>query len=135
MSAVAAALHLGCILFGASWYRFFGAGEKMIRLVEAGSAYPTRVTLCIAALLLIWAAYAFSGAGLIPRLPFLRFALCAIALAYLVRGFGFFPLMRLIPGNSPAFWLWSSVICAGIGAVHALGIRQAWPALSLGAAS
>jgi len=27
MSAVAAALHLGCILFGASWYRFFGAGE------------------------------------------------------------------------------------------------------------
>ena len=129
LSTMAAALHLGCILFGAPWYRFFGAGEKMVRLVEAGSPYPTRVTLVIAAILLTWSVYAFSGAGVIPQLPFLRIALCAVTLVYLVRGFAFFPLMRLIPGNSLAFWLWSSAICAGIGFVHLVGTRQSWSSL------
>jgi len=31
LSGLAALLHVGCILFGAPWYRFFGAGEKMAR--------------------------------------------------------------------------------------------------------
>ena len=134
MSAVAAALHLGCIVFGASWYRFFGAGEKMARMVEAGSAYPAIITSIITAMLLVWSAYAFSGAGLIPRLPLLRTILCAIAAVYLLRGIAFVPLMPLFPGNSMAFWLWSSAICVVIGAAYAIGIRQAWPALSLGGA-
>src|ERR1700731_551627 len=43
-SGIAAILHLGCIMFGAPWYRFFGAGEKMAQLDEAGSAAPTRIT-------------------------------------------------------------------------------------------
>ncbi len=29
-SALAALAHLGCIIFGAQWYRYFGAGEEMI---------------------------------------------------------------------------------------------------------
>ena len=29
LSALAALAHIGCIYFGASWYRFFGAGEQM----------------------------------------------------------------------------------------------------------
>lgn len=130
MSAGAAALHLGCIVFGAPWYRFFGAGEKMARLAESGSTQPARVTLVIAAVLFVWSAYALSGAGVIARLPMLRSILCAIAAIYLVRGFFFFPLMRALPGNSLAFWLWSAGICAVIGTVHAVGIRQAWPLLS-----
>jgi hypothetical protein len=133
MSAVAAALHLGCILFGASWYRFLGAGEKMARLAEAGSSYPARVTLVITAMLLVWSAYALSGAGVIPRLPLLRTILCAIAAVYLFRGFVFYPLMPLFPGNSTTFWLVSGAICAAIGVVHAIGITQAWPVLSLAA--
>lgn len=131
MSAVAAALHLGCILFGATWYRFFGAGERMARLAEAGSSHPTRVTLVITAILLVWSAYALSGAGVIPRLPLLRTILCAIAAVYLVRGFLFYPLMPRFPGNSMTFWLVSSTICAAIGVLHAVGIKQAWPVLSL----
>ncbi|WP_353615513.1 hypothetical protein [Colwellia sp. PAMC 21821] len=34
LSALAAAIHLGCIFFGASWYRFFGAGEHMAIMAE-----------------------------------------------------------------------------------------------------
>ena len=130
MSAAAGLLHLGCIVFGVTWYRFFGASEKMVRLVEAASAYPAKVTLFIAAVLFVWSAYALSGAGVIPPLPLLRTILCAIAAVYLLRGFAFFAIMRLFPSNSLTFWLWSAGICAVIGIVHALGIKQAWPLLS-----
>ena len=36
-SAIAALAHLGCIIFGGDWYRFFGAGEQMARMAEAGN--------------------------------------------------------------------------------------------------
>lgn len=126
LSALAAAAHLGCIFFGAPWYRFFGAGEPMVRMVEAGSSYPAKVTGVITALLLVWSVYAFSGAGVLPKLPLLRPILCAITLAYLLRGFVFFPLIPRFPNNSLTFWLVSSAICATIGVVHVIGVRQAW---------
>ncbi len=126
LSALAAAAHLGCIVFGAPWYRFFGAGEPMVRLVEAGSSYPAKITAVITLVLLTWAAYAFSGAGLLPKLPLLRPILCAITLVYLLRGFAFFPLMPRFPGNSLTFWLVSGAICATIGVAHAIGLRQVW---------
>ncbi len=126
LSAIAALAHLGCIVFGASWYRFFGAGEKMVQMVEAGSSHPARVTLLVAAVLLAWSAYALSAAGVIPRLPFLRTILCAITAVYLLRGLLFFLLMPYFPGNSLAFWLWSAAICLGIGLLHLAGLVQAW---------
>ncbi|MGB4860371.1 MAG: hypothetical protein WBP11_13735 [Dokdonella sp.] len=36
LSAIAALIHLGCIVFGAPWYRFFGAGERMAQMASAG---------------------------------------------------------------------------------------------------
>ena len=129
LSAIAALAHLGCIVFGASWYRFLGAGEGMVRLLETGSTYPTRITLFISAVLLTWAAYALSGAGVIPRLPLLRIILCAITAVYVLRGLLFFLLMPYFPGNSLAFWLWSAGICLGIGLLHLVGLKQAWPNL------
>jgi hypothetical protein len=126
LSAIAALAHLGCIVFGASWYRFFGAGEKMVELLESGSSYPTRVTLLISAVLLTWATYALSGAGVIPRLPLLRTILCAITAVYILRGLLFFLLMPYFPGNSMTFWLWSAAICLGIGLLHLAGLLQAW---------
>ena len=129
LSAIAALAHLGCIVFGASWYRFFGAGEKMVQLVEAGSSRPTRVTLLVAAVLLGWSAYALSGAGVIPRLPFLRLILCAITAVYVLRGLLFFLLIPYFPGNSMTYGWRSAAICLGIGLLHLFGLRQAWPSL------
>lgn len=126
LSAIAALLHLATIAFGASWYRFLGAGERMAQMASAGRLYPTVVTLAIAAVLLVWSLYALSGAGVIGRLPFLRPALCAITGIYLLRAVAFLPLMRLIPGNSQRFWLVSSAICLVFGVVHLIGVRLAW---------
>ncbi len=63
LSAVAAILHLGCIYFGASWYRFFGAGEQMALLSEQGSIQPTLITSVIVLVLSIWSMYAFPPGG------------------------------------------------------------------------
>jgi hypothetical protein len=87
------------------------------------------VTLVIALLLLLWAAYAFSAAGLIPRLPLLRVALCAITAVYLARGVFGFLLVPYFPGNSLTFWVVSCAICFSIGVLHAIGLRQVWALL------
>jgi len=129
LSALAALLHLGCILFGAPWYRFFGAGERMARMAAAGHWYPAAVTAGIVALLSCWALYALSGAGVIRRLPLVRPALCVIAGVYLLRAVAFAPFHKYFPGNSTAFWLWSSAACLVIGLVHLVGLWQAWPRL------
>jgi hypothetical protein len=128
-SALAAVAHLGCIAFGGAWYRTMGAGEAMARMADAGHWYPTVVTAVIAAVLLLWAGYALSGAGVVRRLPLLRFVLCAITAVYLVRGLVFVPLMPLFSGNSVRFWLVSSGICLAIGLVHLTGLRQSWQRL------
>lgn len=135
LSAAAALLHLGCIVFGAPWYRFFGAGERMAQLALAGSPVPALVTAGIAAVLALWSLYALSGAGVVARLPLLRTALCLIAAVYLVRGLAGLVLAATAPGeNGVAFWLWSSAICLGIGALYLLGTWQAWPRLAPGPA-
>ncbi len=135
LSAIAALLHVGCIIFGPSWYRFFGAGERLAQLAAAGSAVPTVMTAGIAAVLSLWAAYALSGAGVIARLPLIRVALCAIAGIYLVRGAAGLVFAAVAPGErSVAFWVWSSLICLGIGALYLVGTRQVWAALSRRAA-
>lgn len=128
-SALAALLHVGCIVFGASWYRFFGAGERMAQLAEAGNRYPTYVSSFIVAVLTAWSVYALSGAGVLPRLPLLRAALCAITTIYLARGLAVLPMLLYTRGRGTAFWWWSSAICLGIGMLHLLGLRQVWAQL------
>lgn len=129
-SGVAALLHLGCIIFGGDWYRFFGAGEQMAQLAEAGHMYPTIVTSLLVTLLTVRSLYALSGAGLMLRLPFLRLGLCTIAAIYLLRGIAFIPLMPTFPENSLTFWILSSAICFIFGLTYAIGIKQSWAYLS-----
>lgn len=119
--AVAALAHVGCIVFGAAWYRFFGAGERMARMAERGDPRAAIVTAGIVVMLLAWTAVALSGAGAIPRLPWLREALYAIAAVLLLRGVA--GVAIAVSGAFPrrAFWWWSSGICLAMGALHAMG--------------
>jgi len=129
LSAVAAILHLGCIYFGAPWYRFFGAGEQMALLSEQGSSQPTLITSGIVLVLSIWSMYAFSAAGITFRLPLTRLALILITIIYLTRGVVGFFLINSSMGRSPEFWVWSSVICLSFGVVHLIGLKQQWSSL------
>lgn len=129
LNAFVALLHLGCIYFGAPWYRFFGAGEQMATLAEQGSLRPTVITSIIVILLSIWSLYAFSAAGVISRLPFLRLVLSLITLIYLVRGIAGLFLISSPMGRTPEFWLWSSIICLLFGIIHFIGVKQLWTSL------
>ena len=125
MSLIAAALHLGCIYFGASWYRLFGAGEHMALMAEQGSIKPTLITLSITLVLMTWSLYAFSAAGAIIKLPFIRVILMLITAIYIFRGVAGYFFMNNPLGRTPEFWIWSSSICLIIGLVHLIGLKQA----------
>jgi hypothetical protein len=132
LSALAAVLHLAVVVGGPDWYRFFGAGEGMARAAEQGSLVPPLVTSAIAVLLAVWAAYAFSGAGLIRRLPLMRTALVLITSVYLLRGLLLFPMLAIKPELLDAFAVWSSLIVLGYGAAYAIGTWRAWSGLTRG---
>ena len=126
LSAIAALIHIGCIYFGASWYRFFGAGEQIASWAEQGNIKSTIITSSITLVLSIWSAYAFSAAGMIPKLPFMKLVMVTITSIYLLRGVGGFFLMSNPMGRSSEFWLWSSLICLIVGIFHAVGLKQEW---------
>jgi len=130
-SAVAALAHLGCILFGSDWYRFFGAGEQMAMMAEAGESYPTIVTSILVLVLSIWSIYGLSGARLIIKLPLLRTALVLISSIYVLRGVVFVVLIPMFPENSITFWFVSSAICLSIGMLYSVGTYQSWSKLSV----
>jgi hypothetical protein len=130
LSAAAALLHLAIIAGGPDWYRYFGAGEGMARLAERGSPRPTLITLGIAAVLAIWSAYAFAGAGRIRRLPLMRTALVAITSIYLLRGLVLVPALAMNGGRVEPFLWWSSLIVLVYGLAYAVGTFRAWPALA-----
>jgi hypothetical protein len=133
LSALAAILHLAVIAGGPDWYRFVGAGEEMAQMAERGLLRPALITIAIATILAIWSAYAFAGAGLLPRLPLMRTALVAITAVYLLRGLALVPLAVLRPALVDSFALWSSLIVLAYGVVHAVGTYRAWPALAAAA--
>ena len=130
LSGAASLLHVACIIGGPAWYRFFGAGEGMATLAEQGSLTPTLITLGIATVLAIWAGYAFSGAGLLPRLPLLRTGLVVISAIYLLRGLVLIPALVINGGAVQPFVLWSSLIVLVYGLAYAFGTWTGWSSLA-----
>lgn len=129
LSALAALLHIGVIIGGPTWYRFFGAGEEIATMAESGSPIPAIVTFFIALVLMIWALYAFSGAGLMRRLPFLRPALVTIAVIYVVRGLGIIPALFFMPEVVDSFMVWSSIVVTLYGLSYSIGTWRCWKEL------
>ena len=130
LSGVAALLHIAIIIGGPRWYRFFGAGEELASMAEKGSWYPAVLTFGIAVVLFIWALYAFSGAGLIRRFPFLKVGLVVISAIYLIRGLAFIPAYFVQPEIVNEFLIWSSLISLVYGVFYAIGTMQVWKKLS-----
>ena len=127
-SVLAGFMHIGIIIGGEEWYRFFGAGEEMASMAAQGSWMPGAITAGIALILILWGVYAYSGAGLTTRLPFLKPILIAIAGVYLLRGVAVVPALFMSTDinseMSTGFLLWSSMLSLTFGIAYAVGIRQ-----------
>lgn len=101
----------------------------MAQAAERGSPAPALITLGITALLMIAAFYAFSGAGIIRRLPLLRTALIVISAVYLLRALAFVPVLILRPELADTFATVSSLVILAYGLAYAIGTWRRWPAL------
>lgn len=118
-------LHVEIIYLGAPAYRYFGAGENMAALAEAGSLWPPLVTAGVALLLAGFAAYAFSGAGMIRPLPHLRIGLWTIGGLLSLRGLAVFPQLAMWAWGEPepARELLFSSASLALGFFYIAGVR------------
>ncbi|HZX77593.1 hypothetical protein [Lysobacter sp.] len=126
LSVAAATVHAACLTYGAPLYRMLGAGDDMVRMAGRGEMLPAAVSLTLAAGIAAAAVYAFSGAGMLRRLPFARTVLCLVTAVYLFRGIGFGVFVPLFPENPFGFWMWSSAFSLLAGLLHYAGLRRAW---------
>ncbi len=85
IAAATAVWHLLCIVGGPSWYAFARAPGIVIHSAKQGTLLAPLSTAVIAGLMFTCTAYAFSGAGLIKKIPLLKSALVTIAFICLVR--------------------------------------------------
>lgn len=127
-----ALLHIVIIFVGAEGYRYFGAGEEMASMAEAGSFVPGALTACIALVFCLFGIYAFSGAGIIRKLPLLKIVLIAVAAIYVLRGLGFFiEVLGIIYNyNVPVRHAVFSFVALATGIIHLTAIIKGWQGLS-----
>jgi hypothetical protein len=134
VAAAGALLHIAILFGGPDWYAFFGAPQGLVDMARAGNVRAPISCLVIAAFLSLLAAYAFSGAGVIRSLPFLRLVLSSIAGVLILRGILFVPLILWRPGtlsgicecrSVDAFIIVTSVLCLAMGIGYALGALAA----------
>lgn len=132
-----AAAHLLVIAGGPEWYAHLGAPAGLVEMARAG--HPRAAATCVAIALLLGAlaAYAFSAAGTIARLPLLRVVLAIAGAALLVRGAAFVPLVLWRPGllgglcgrcqGVDWFVIATSALCLFLGACLVAGAAATRP--------
>jgi hypothetical protein len=136
-------LHIAAIFGGPDWYAFLGAPAGLVALAGTDSLRPAVSCVVIAMLLFVSASYAFSGAGLIRKLPALRTVLALIGLGLVTRGLLFLPLAAWRPhllsgvcgkcAQPGLFLIATSLLCLLVGGgylIGALGLRVGHTSMS-----
>lgn len=127
-----ALLHVGIIFAGAPAYRYFGAGEKLAGLAEAGSPVPALVTFLLVVVFTLFGAYAFSAAGSLRPLPFLLPVSLIVGIIYSCRGLSVLPQIRMLIQTSETISLHHvlfSLVALSIGVMHVLATAANWKRL------
>ena len=83
ISALIAILHL-ILAIKPSLYGYMGA-DALVKLHENGSPFTVLATVGLMLFFIGFSVYAFSGAGLIQRLPWMDFCLILISVVYFLR--------------------------------------------------
>jgi hypothetical protein len=134
MSAIIALLHVCILLVGEPGYRYFaGIGDQLADLLVDGSWLPSLLVIISTLVFVIFAIYAFSGGGCLPKLPFLHFVLLAIGVIYLVRGIMNIPfylivLIKKLDITNYQSFLFDSISFV-IGLFYLLGTKFEWERL------
>lgn len=123
ISLAGVAIHIAAIFGGASWFAFFGAPPAVVESARAGTLLAPLATLAIAGAMGLCAAYAFSAAGDIRRLPLLRAALASMATICLLRALLLVPVALLRPELVNTFEVVAAIVWGVAGVGFALGFR------------
>ncbi len=125
-----ALLHIAIMFGGPDWYAFFGAPSGLVELARIGHPRAAISCLVIASFLFILAAYAFSGANAIRRLPLLRPVLAIVGFVLIARGVLFIPMIMWQPDSLArlcdcrsvdTFIVVTSILCLAMGISYAAG--------------
>lgn len=130
MSALISLLHI-LLAIKPDLYQYIGpGGDALTKMAVQGSGIIILASLLLALIFALWAVYAFSGAGLIKRLPLLRTALIVIGVIYLLRAL-FLPTEIQMVWNEayPIRFVIFSKISLLVGAFYLLGIWKGWQTL------
>jgi hypothetical protein len=86
MSALISILHI-LLALQPEFFKYIAPGQEstLTQMAVQGSTVITIAAVALALMFALWAAYAFSGAGLIHALPILRAALIVIGVMYISR--------------------------------------------------
>jgi hypothetical protein len=129
-NVAAALVHVIGWAVGPEAIAFLGAPPYIVRSMEEGTADAPATISVIVAVLLVFAAYAFSGAGRLPRLPLLRVVLTLIALIFILRGLLIFVQLQSadLSVTFDVGHLMLSAIVLILGALYAIGAWRLWAA-------
>ena len=128
-----ALVHVVCIFTGEATARFFTAPRPVLEMIRSGSWLIVPVCLAIVAVLATFGLYAWSAAGRMRRLPWLRVGLVAIGTLYTLRGLALIPqtiAMLKFPGAFPWQVPVFSFVALALGLAHLAGARLRWSALA-----
>ena len=129
-SALAACLQLTIPFGGPDWLGLFNAGDGIAKASGSELLIPSLFIVAAAIVLATSALYAFSGAGLIRQLPFLRTGLFLASAIFLVRGVALLPALALTQEPIDIDVVLSSFIFLACGLVYAVGTAAEWRRLS-----
>ena len=126
ISALIAILHV-ILALEPSLYRYIRPDQESVlgQMAEQGSPATVMPTFFLAAVFAIWAIYAFSGAGLLGRLPALRSGLIVIGVIYILRALALIPEIKMVMDQGyPLQFVVFSTISLAAGLLYLIGILR-----------
>jgi len=122
------ALFQGAIGFSPSLSFYFGAPKALVENIPA----LIIVSLLLSGMIVLFGLYAFSGAGYIRPLPWLKYILIGVSAIYILRGLFLIPEFLVLFGIfdmsipvAPRF-VWFSLSSLFIGLIHLRGTIGGW---------
>ncbi|WP_293931555.1 hypothetical protein [Iodobacter sp.] len=126
-----ALIHWVAPLIGPDWYAFLTAPRWVVDSARNGTLEAPLSAVLIGFLMFTCAVYAFSGAGVMKRLPLLRTGLIVISSICLLRGLLLVPLLIRVPELLSAFDIVGSVVWFVAGLGFFVGTIKNWASLRL----
>jgi hypothetical protein len=106
-------------------YRIVAPGQEspLAQMAIQGASQTTLATAALALVFAIWALYAFSGAGLIGRLPLLRGVLIVIGALYVLRSLALISEIDMVLNHDyPLRFAGYSIVSLIAGLLYLIGI-------------